>query len=690
MMAEKISYKRKLHVSKRQQYRRIAESVNSILRTISDQPEPNSESALDNDDNFSYEHNVENLLQTESYDSYSNSSNEFSNVSENEEDISCIPVSKQCEDNFINVSHCPTDLKTQLCYWATVKHKVSHSALNDLLKILSPYHPELPICGRTLLKTPTTLNSIQLENGEYVYLGILKFLKETLALYPSYCGDNISLRFNVDGLPLFHSSNMQLWPILGLITNFKCKPIVIALFCGSSKPSSLDIFLGEFVTEICGLAREGFEFNSKRYTVSIHSFNCDAPARAFIKCTKSHGGYSSCDKCTQTGEYIHGRVVMRSISAPKRTDLQFQLLHDEDHHLGVTPLSKLPVGLVSHFPIDYMHAVCLGVMRKLLNTWVAGNLKVRLPGRVVKILSELLLSLHPCIPMEFNRKPRSLTELSRWKATEYRLFLLYLGPLVLKSTLPVALYENFLLFHFGITLMCSKLHIKKLGCNLGGEILNMFVKHCETVYGSEYLIYNIHMMCHLSDDVKLYGCLDNFSTFPFENHLGQLKKLVRSPNKPLQQIFRRLYEINTHQRRSMDGPGYSVLEELFNCPSLSEYPQYKMFKKMKFTDFTLKIHLYSSADCYCLMEGDTVLQVHNILVHNSHSDNILLHGKQFQSYKSLYTYPLDSKALKIFIVGQLSSSFIVLSPKNIISKCMLFPFENQSWVSIPLVHALEC
>lgn len=67
-----------------------------------------------------------------------------------------------------------------------------------------------------------------------------------------------------------------------------------------------------------------------------------------------------------------------------------------------------------------MHAVCLGVMRKLLNSWICGKLSVRLAARRVEILSEKIISLKQCIPVEINRKPRSLSELARWKATEFR------------------------------------------------------------------------------------------------------------------------------------------------------------------------------------------------------------------------------------------------------------------------------
>ncbi|KAL4710986.1 hypothetical protein ACJJTC_017951 [Scirpophaga incertulas] len=59
---------------------------------------------------------------------------------------------------------------------------------------------------------------------------------------------------------------------------------------------------------------------------------------------------------------------------------------------------------------------------------------------------------------------------------------------------------------------------------------------------AEFLVYNVHVLIHLQDDVNLLGQLDNFSAFPFENYLGQLKRLVKSPVNSLTQICRRLSE----------------------------------------------------------------------------------------------------------------------------------------------------
>ena len=49
-------------------------------------------------------------------------------------------------------------------------------------------------------------------------------------------------------------------------------------------------------------------------------------------------------------------------------------------------------------------------------------------------------------------------------------------------------------------------------------------------------------LIRLAGDVRRFGTLDNFSAFPFENALKRIKKLVRKPNLPLQQLTNRLFE----------------------------------------------------------------------------------------------------------------------------------------------------
>lgn len=65
-----------------------------------------------------------------------------------------------------------------------------------------------------------------------------------------------------------------------------------------------------------------------------------------------------------------------------------------------------------------MHNICLGIVKRLLNTWIRGPLKVRLSNNKVQVLSQRLINLKSFIPLEFNRKPRSLDELAFWKAIE--------------------------------------------------------------------------------------------------------------------------------------------------------------------------------------------------------------------------------------------------------------------------------
>lgn len=105
----------------------------------------------------------------------------------------------------------------------------------------------------------------------------------------------ILLKISVDGVPMSKSSNIQLWPLTGMIANLEFPRVVIfGLWHGDSKPSDVNEYLREFIEEAKKLSDDVFTFRGKRIRFQIILYICDAPARSFLKCIKSHTGFFGC------------------------------------------------------------------------------------------------------------------------------------------------------------------------------------------------------------------------------------------------------------------------------------------------------------------------------------------------------------------------------------------------------------
>lgn len=73
--------------------------------------------------------------------------------------------------------------------------------------------------------------------------------------------------------------------------------------------------------------------------------------------------------------------------------------------------------------------------------------------------------------------------------------------------------------------------------------LESFFLLTSKLYGAQSQILNLHSLIHLADDPKNMNCtLTELTAFPFENALGKIKRLVRSGNRPLAQVSRRIHE----------------------------------------------------------------------------------------------------------------------------------------------------
>uniref|UniRef100_A0A8D9B7C0 Transposase domain-containing protein n=1 Tax=Cacopsylla melanoneura TaxID=428564 RepID=A0A8D9B7C0_9HEMI len=485
------------------------------------------------------------------------------------EDISAF--SSESESSY-NSSDCetietsPLSLQEELSNWST-KHNITQIATTKLLKILKPYHSSLPVDCRTLLNTPRSLNVQHCSGGSFIYFGLKENLLArmqsglTKGSYPiiSKIATQhnlleerlLTITVNVDGLPIYKSSTKSFWPILCVLDqSVNKKPFIVGLFLGDAKPNNSNDFLQEFVNECSVLETNGLDLNNVKYFFRISCFIADAPARSFLKNIVSHNSFHGCEKCLQEGVHIEHRTVwLYKKNQTLRSDDAFRSVLYEDHQRSQTILGRLQVGLVTQVPLDYMHLVCLGVMKRLLRVWIENGPKTcKLNARIIELISERIHTINlDYFPSDFSRRPQSLKIFKFWKATQLRSFLLYLGPIVLIDLLPnFELYEHFLVLHCAIYILASdQLSNLEHWRKYAHSLLHWFVSQLSRLYSSKIQVYNFHNLLHLVDDVNNFGSLDNFAAFPFENFLGKMKKMVRSHNKPLEQVAKRLLKKKT-------------------------------------------------------------------------------------------------------------------------------------------------
>jgi hypothetical protein len=240
-----------------------------------------------------------------------------------------------------------------------------------------------------------------------------------------------------------------------------------------------------------------------------------------------------------------------------------------------------------------------------------------------------------CISVEFNTKCRSLRDLKHWKATEFRIFVLYVGPVALSTS--------------AIFILCSNLARDLNWVLYAGELLSQFVAEISIHNYKEFYVFNVHSLLHLHLDVLNLGPLDMFSAFEFENSMQYLKKMLRT-NRSQSQVVRRVHENNRHTH----GNSKRVVS-CFNC---------------NWSD-------RNGNNCFITREG----KVFRILDCQSTFDEC----HEFLSKVPFLGYPCESSKFGIYVVSK-PSRWVKVKKNDGLKKCMLLPYDNVL-VCIPIINS---
>ncbi len=368
----------------------------------------------------------------------------------------------------------------------------------------------------------------------------------------------IGLVFNTDGVSPFKSSPFTIWPIFLSLNNLppqlqmlKNNIITCMIWVAKSKPP-MQRFLSYFKEIIQNINLTKLSVNTKDdnktfYVKPLYGV-FDMIAKAPILNMNQFNGKYGCPSCFHPGKNFERTQTYppSTLNYPLRTTTLIQSdgkKADKDGTIingikGSTILGSI-VDLALGSPVDYMHCVLEGVVKRLLEKWITSP---RTPYYLNKHKIERITHQRP--PHDFTRAPRSIQRHRKfWKASEYRTWVLFYSlPLLLGYLPPLYIHHFSLLVCAMHILLQPKLSPTQISA--AETMLNDFVGFLPELYNAKECIMNSHLLLHLCQHARKRGPLWQFSAFGFEHKNGYLMGHIHSPYKVADQL---IFSLNLNQ-----------------------------------------------------------------------------------------------------------------------------------------------
>lgn len=316
--------------------------------------------------------------------------------------------------------------------------------------------------------------------------------------------------------------------------------LLLGVWAGYGGKPNWHTFLSPILARVGSLVIHG-------HSVKFDFCVSDLPAKASVLNATQFNGEYGCSICLEPGEHrqdIHRRIYPNTVLAQIRTEDEVRSCAACAEQEGTPVLGiRGPSVLAGHMPlvwgnpIDYMHSVCEGVVKRMTSALLVSGKGGPILSSVTRKLIDADLQ-HLKVPHEFQRTPRPASDLKRWKAQEFRNFLFYYSPLIFAHRVSNEIAAHFLCLSLAIYLMtaenCSVIHVD---C---AEMLLIAWHSClSAFYGEEACSYNAHAVLHLSEQVRQLGPLWTHSSFVYESLNHELKQLCTGSTFTAKQVATR-------------------------------------------------------------------------------------------------------------------------------------------------------
>lgn len=300
-------------------------------------------------------------------------------------------------------------------------------------------------------------------------------------------------------------------------------------------------------------------------------------------------------------------------------------------------------------------------------------------AQIVEI-SNLLLSVNETKPNDIHRSVRSLKRMKRWKGTEFRTVLLYVGIVLFKDYLSADEYELFSNLFCATTICTTKAYQQYVPVvrNLLVEFNEMHI----SLYGDHSMTSNLHLLSHMIDDVEYLGDLSTMSSYPFENALYQIKLLIKQCDRPLQQVARRHYErsVSNENVKWDRKQKFPKLDHQLFLPDSNDI----LFQHIEYKQNVLSSRNGNQKDQWFLSNENQIVKFDHVLFTEN---RYMIRGCSLKNKVDFFEKPFFSRYINIFMSDGERNEPMLWSLTDIKAKLFCLKYKNQL-VFIPLLHSL--